>query len=362
MNTLIVTTLVAAAAIGALAFAVEDPLKIRAPSCDGDPIASLARGSPGYPIRLTLQDNVTGSNIRTCLYDIQGTKIFDQTYAVEGETGWMRDIILPAKPDVFLVDSDRDDAQALPELRTYLDSSSCKGVVPEFFASRAWHTVMVDCDLPSQYFPPGMPRQYAEEAALDRQGFAAPDGRLLNGGPGAAVAVALAVTALGVWTSRPIREWLRWTSVSLFTRIIRPRVLDQRVRQEIHQLVAQDPGIQRAEIARQLELGASQTLHHLRVLVREEVVSELRMGGGRHYLLRGRFSPTDGRRIVALRSPGAAEIVQAIRERPGCTLSRLALVANRTKPAASKAVRRLRQAGVLRVERHGRHIRIFADA
>ena len=141
-----------------------------------------------------------------------------------------------------------------------------------------------------------------------------------------------------------------------------PRVLEHPVRSHLVQLVQTEPGIHRAEIARRLELAAGQTIHHLRVLVQQNVLSEVQNGWSKHYVVWGKYSPQTARQIVALRKDQFSTLLDVARANPGVSLQRLAQLANQSKSHTSKSVKALERVGLVRVERNGRWIRIYTNA
>jgi hypothetical protein len=361
MQTFVVVAIVTGVVVAAGGlFAADDPLGWFAQRCQGDAIEAVPAAASSFQLRLTLQDNETaaGSDTRTCMFSADGTKLFDQTYHVAGETGWMWDVHLPGPPATWVVEFGSEPPLDL-SLGAYLEAEDCEHVAPEMLATHQ-RLIMMDCVLPSRYIP--MERAYAPaEQSLQSQSVVPwTIGEGLRGG-GAAAAASVAAGTVGLVAGWRFRRPIHWFAAGLFTRIVKPRVLEHPVRNELVQLVQTEPGIHRAEIARRLELAAGQTIHHLRVLVAQNVLSEVPNGWSKHYVAWGRYSPQHARRLVILRSPACARVLALARAHPGASLQRLAMLSKQSTSFASKTVKRLEAAGLLRIERAGKWMRVYAN-
>src|SRR5688500_18149623 len=90
-----------------------------------------------------------------------------------------------------------------------------------------------------------------------------------------AINTATYVGAGGVAVGALAWIWHHWrlAFLPLFTRLLRPKLLDQPVRSGIYDLVDAEPGIHHAAIAQRLGLAEGQALYHLDVLTRERLLS-----------------------------------------------------------------------------------------
>lgn len=153
--------------------------------------------------------------------------------------------------------------------------------------------------------------------------------------------------------------WLGAFPIFLYTRIARPRVLDQSMRGRIHTLVAQQPGIHAGELMRALGAGEGQTAYHLGVLARERILVAVGHPWMKHWFVAGRHSPEQMRAAVALRDPTRRRIYDAVRAKPGTSLAEVAGAVGVSVPQASRAARALEQAGVIERRAAGRALSLF---
>ena len=170
----------------------------------------------------------------------------------------------------------------------------------------------------------------------------------------AAVVLGAAAVALLAWLA------LKTGLVAMFTRLVRPRVLDQELRASIHDLVHARPGAHAAEVAQHLERAQNVVDHHLDVLVREGFLTCLQTPGFRRYFVTGRFSPAEMRAFAALREGQAEKLYRIIEANPGIHMGELAERAGVSTGYASKQVRRLADAGLVDSVRVGKAVRVHA--
>jgi predicted transcriptional regulator len=198
----------------------------------------------------------------------------------------------------------------------------------------------------------GSPQQAAVPGSL-------PEGPGGDGASPGAAAVAVGVGGLAAF-ALVVYRWptIKYGFVGLFTRLVKPKILDHDVRAQIHELVQSDPGIHASAVARRLELAGGQTRYHLSVLRREGLLTLVRMDGTRHYFPTGKFPPDRMRAIAALRSPANRRIYEAIRAAPGRSVKSTAEAASVAPSTVVRAAGRLARAGLVRRRRDGRTVRL----
>lgn len=135
--------------------------------------------------------------------------------------------------------------------------------------------------------------------------------------------------------------------LSLYSRLAAPRLLDQRVRADIVELVRNEPGLLLNRIAHRLEVGQGALRHHVRLLLAAGILAEFRSGRHRS-LFEGPQTPRDAAAVVLLRQEGPRRLYDAVRCSPGAPLGVLADRAETSLSAASKNARRLVEAGLVR--------------
>lgn len=354
MNTIAVATIVGVAIAATGGYVLIEELAH--PDCIGDPVAGLTPGAGGQHIRLTLHMPIEDEPVRTCMYAEDRSKLFDQSLNAYGSTAQYWDLYVAAPVDIWVIDRSVQESSDFEDLAPDATVDQCENKVTEFLyedMEGRGGLIAIQCEGDGNYMPKREPaRQRIQYAGALPFG----DDETIGGGGAFALTASLgALLVLGIKFRTP----LQWAFIGLFTRIVAPRVLDQNVRSQIHQLVHQEPGIRPAEIAQRLELGAGQTTHHLRVLVQAQSLSLVRQGFALHYFPRGTYPPIRMQQLAALRSDSVARLHNAVREHPGAPLTTLANLGGLSKPRASRLAKRLQHLGLARAERHGKNVRLY---
>lgn len=147
---------------------------------------------------------------------------------------------------------------------------------------------------------------------------------------------------------------------ALYSRIRGRHVLDHEVRARIVSLVREEPGVHAHAVEQALELGHGQTDHHLRVLVREGLLTEIESAGFRRYFVPGAYDLRDMRVMAALKNGQNEKAYRIIRSHPGIGVSDLADRADISVPYASKTAAELADAGLVDKVRDGRRVSLYA--
>ena len=183
-------------------------------------------------------------------------------------------------------------------------------------------------------------------------GFAASDSAVI----GASVAALVGLAAIVAFLVPALKASL-W---GLYARLTRQDVLDQETRARIVDLVAQDAGIHSSAIRQALSLGSGALEYHLRLLVREHVLTMVATTGFRRYFITGSMDVSRMRAVAALKEGRAEDLLRIIQDKPGILLGELAAEAEMAKSQASRTVKRLREAGVVESVTEGRAMALFA--
>lgn len=170
---------------------------------------------------------------------------------------------------------------------------------------------------------------------------------------GGGVALLLLLGALAYWL---LHGWI----AALFTRLLRPKILDAELRASIHDLVLARPGVHASEIIQHFDRGTGNIEYHLDVLVREGFLTSLRTSGYRHYFVTGRFSPAEMRALAALRAGQGERLYRIIEANPGIHVQALAEQAGLSVGYVSKEVKRMNEAGLVDQVKVGRAVRLHA--
>ncbi|MHB8633307.1 MAG: winged helix-turn-helix transcriptional regulator [Thermoplasmatota archaeon] len=130
-------------------------------------------------------------------------------------------------------------------------------------------------------------------------------------------------------------------------------------RARIVSLIEADPGIHFRGLAAVVGLGNGALGHHLRVLAAGGLIVDKADGREvRYYMKQPRTFGLEGRRSV-LKSDTAQEIVAFVRTHPGLSIAGVGRCLSVNRSQVSRHARKLGKAGVLRLERMGRGVRLF---
>lgn len=179
------------------------------------------------------------------------------------------------------------------------------------------------------------------------------DHPMATGGAIAALGAAVVLAPL----SR--REWWRYLAVApflpLYTRLAKRDVLDHKMRERIHQLVKDRPGIHYTALKEATQLNAGALVHHLRTLERHGLVTSRREGILRRFFPVGARLPPPPE--VPL-TPTQARILDLLAQR-AMTQRELADALGITQQGASYHVKTLERKGQLGARRDGAELRYF---
>lgn len=197
---------------------------------------------------------------------------------------------------------------------------------------------------------------------LHRRFRAGPDGIGASAESGGCVPGPLAVGIVGLFgagAAFALGKFPHLGALVLYSRIAKPRVLDQSVRARVFDLVEREPGIHAGQLLRSLETAEGQTAYHLGVLARERALVSVGLPGMKHWFVAGRFSPDQMRAIALLRDPTRRRIYESIVEGPGTTLRSLAARVGVSVAQCSRGVRALADAGLVERRPSGRELALW---
>lgn len=140
--------------------------------------------------------------------------------------------------------------------------------------------------------------------------------------------------------------------LTLFTRIQKPTVLDNRIRADVLALIEAEPGIHVRELRRRLKRAHGTIIHHLRMLVRNNLVAARAANGRTCYFpvaiddaQRDRVLVTSDHRMAFLR---------LVAERPNTSLSELARALGLRRQTIHESTKRMQRDGLIEILLAGR--------
>lgn len=173
--------------------------------------------------------------------------------------------------------------------------------------------------------------------------------------PGWAVPAALATgVALLAGLALLLRQRWRWILAGLFSRIRDDEVLDHPVRQEIHEVVEDRPGIHFRALGRVVGLSPGNLEHHLRKLERAGLLRAHKTNGHRCLFVPGTVDPAVEQALVEIKSRGAKTVVDELVREPARGVRALARRAGLAASTVSHHLDRLEEGGLVERRIEGR--------
>lgn len=151
---------------------------------------------------------------------------------------------------------------------------------------------------------------------------------------------------------------LRHGGVGLFSRIAPDALSTHPTRALLVQAIEDHPGAHAASLAQRLNLASGVLQHHLGKLVAAGQITQLAQGAKTHYFP-AHTQTSVATKLAAASNPGAQAILEAVRARPGASVSQLAVATQRTIGTISHHLNRLERAGLIERRRNGRTVGVY---
>lgn len=184
--------------------------------------------------------------------------------------------------------------------------------------------------------------------------------------PGDAAAAGVAATTLVglgllVYFWGHLKSWALGSLVMpLFSRIAGHRILDNDVRNRVHEAIAQNPGITIKQITETLGIGWGTAVYHLKRLETERLIVSERYRQFRRYFRNGGGIVNDDKAAFAeLKNPTSQRLAAELLHRPGAAQKDLCLAVGISAPLAHKYLARLEAANLLTKQREWKTVRYF---
>lgn len=158
------------------------------------------------------------------------------------------------------------------------------------------------------------------------------------------------------------RHWRKgsWLAIRLFSRLDAGEVTRQPVRRRILEALAESNGLTTQELRRRVGVGWGTINHHLAVLERNGKVLHVRSGRNQTWM-GSDTRPEHVTHLAALGVPQLRRIYDALVDRPGQTQADLARHLGLDPSTVNHHARRLTGLGLVRRERAGRRIHLYAQ-
>ena len=170
-------------------------------------------------------------------------------------------------------------------------------------------------------------------------------------------AAMLLATLLGAaWYFGPALKFHGMSALlPMYTRLSKPDILDNEVRNGIYDIIRQNPGISARAVHRMSDQSWGTVVYHLRQLERHNLVVSRTLGRTRNYYENhGKYRGMETQ-LACLQSDRARALARVVVRAPGITQELLAEQSGFPQPTTSYYVRKLKRAGLVEEHRDGRY-------
>ncbi len=177
--------------------------------------------------------------------------------------------------------------------------------------------------------------------------------------PGKSVFIATMSIAL-VGASAAAGHWIQrygsWGAIPLYTRIAKSALLENNIRQQIFDMISQNPGINVSEMSRRLDIAWGTATHHLQKLRHEKLVS-IRMTSNQkcYFPNGGTYTPREMDVMSAVKHPTAKQIAEFLIQNGARCHRDISEALQLTPALVSFHTSKLIHNGVLAREKQGRN-------
>lgn len=146
-----------------------------------------------------------------------------------------------------------------------------------------------------------------------------------------------------------------------FSRIVKGKLLDHKVRDRLMQMIEETPGIHASELGRRAGVGWGTVVHHLSVMEKNELISSLTSGRHRRFFPVGAVDWSRRGQAAVLANERTHALYSLIQEDPGAAASHLASRVGVGLSTASWHLQRLEECGLVGRVKRGRTVHHYAN-
>lgn len=147
--------------------------------------------------------------------------------------------------------------------------------------------------------------------------------------------------------------------VPLFSRIKKSEILDHELRERLHSMVQENPGISPSKLKRETGVGWGTIVHHLAVMEREGLLASKVQGRHRRFFIAADVPPAERAPLGVLANDRAQELYANVIDEPGLATSEIAQRLGVTPAGALKHLKALEETGLVLRKRDGRYVRYY---
>lgn len=181
---------------------------------------------------------------------------------------------------------------------------------------------------------------------------------------GAAVASSGALAVFLALYFLPVLKFLGAKAMFAFpsyAKLRKEELLDNRIRDQILQVVRNDPGINTTDLARRVDAGWGTVVYHLSVLERNNLVSSLVDGRFHRFFPVGVIDFSARGQVAVMKNERTKQIYELIDVEPGIVQEALARRVGISPPAAIFHLKRLEEVGMVGRVKKGRKVHYYTN-
>lgn len=146
-----------------------------------------------------------------------------------------------------------------------------------------------------------------------------------------------------------------------YAKLRKDAILDNKIRDQILDLVKQDPGASITDLAKKVDAGWGTVVYHLGVLEKNKMVSTVLDGRHRRVFPVGLVDFSGQGQLALLKNERVRALYDLIHEQPGAFQDQLAKRIGISAPATSWHLKRLEDAGLVGRVKDGRRVHYYAN-
>lgn len=170
----------------------------------------------------------------------------------------------------------------------------------------------------------------------------------------AATPVGLAVLGAAAAAALRWRYLLSGLFAPLYSRLSRDELLENETRQQLHELITEEPGLSTQELCDRIDAGWGNTVYHLQRLEQAGFVTSEKQGHHRRFYKNGDVEPDDIEALGVLKNDNASKIARYLVDEPGSNQKEVCEALDISPSLAHKWISRLEEQDLVDSEREWR--------
>jgi DNA-binding MarR family transcriptional regulator len=170
----------------------------------------------------------------------------------------------------------------------------------------------------------------------------------------AAAPAGLAVLGAAAYAALRWRYLLSGLFAPLYSRLSRDELLENEARQQLHELITEEPGLSTQELCDRIGAGWGNTVYHLQRLEQAGFVTSEKQGHHRRFYKNGDVEPDEIEALGVLKNDNASKIARYLVAEPGANQTDVCEALDISPSLAHKWISRLEEQDLVESEREWR--------